>query len=57
MPGEHFPRRPKMVLDELPDLPHLPELPARGAIADKTGRATALWSPSSASTSSRPDGG
>ncbi len=42
MPGEDFRETTKLVLDELPDLPHLPELPARGAIADMTGRATAL---------------
>ena len=42
MPGERIHEALRLVLGELPDLPHLPELPGRGAVADMTGRATAV---------------
>lgn len=42
MPGEDVREAVRVVLGELPDLPYLPELPARGAVADMTGRATAV---------------
>ncbi|HEU4567822.1 MAG TPA: methionine synthase [Marmoricola sp.] len=42
LPGTDVREAVRVVLGELPDLPHLPELPARGAVADLTGRSTAV---------------
>lgn len=42
MPGTDVREAVRVVLGELPDLPHLPELPGRGAVADVTGRSTAV---------------
>lgn len=42
LPGTDIREAVRVVLGELPELPHLPELPARGAVANLTGRATAV---------------